>query len=217
MMLEAKARDEIVRHCHKLWQRSWVANHDGNVSARVGPNRVVCTPTATSKGDIDDGMLVVTDRAGKQLAGRRKPFGEYNIHLAIYRAREDVGAVVHAHPPFATALGVSGRELISFLPEAVVSLGTRIPVVPLTLPGAPALAAIEPFFSKYDAVLVSGNGVWAWGDDVEQAYLRLELVEHLAVIAHRAAAWGGPQPLPADMVEKLLEARKKAFPRLAAG
>ena len=113
---------------------------------------------------------------------------------------------------FATGLGVSGRELVVFLPEAVVSLGARIPLVPLAAPGAAAVTALLPFVEAHDAVLVSANGVWAWGDSVEQAYLRLELVEHLATIAARAAAWGGPHPLPADVVTQCLEARKKAFP-----
>ena len=211
-MNEARVRDEIARACARMAARGWVANHDGNVSARISPSRLVCTPTATAKEVVDADSLVVTDAAGRKTGGRGSPFSEYALHLAIYRARADVGAVVHAHPPFATGLGVSGRELVSFLPEAVVSLGVRIPLVPLAMPGAPAVAAAEPFFAKFDAVLVAGNGVFAWGDDVEQAYLRLELVEHLATIASRAAAWGGPQPLPQDMIEKLLEARRKAFP-----
>jgi L-fuculose-phosphate aldolase len=71
---------------------------------------------------------------------------------------------------------------------------------------------MAPFVAKFDAVLVAGNGVFAWGDDVEQAFLRLELVEHLATIAAQAERWGGPHPLPQDMIEKLLEARRKAFP-----
>jgi L-fuculose-phosphate aldolase len=216
VLIESKARGELVRYAQAMWQRGWVANHDGNLSARVGPNRIVCTPTATSKADVSDAVLVVTDNGGKQLAGRRKAFGELGMHLAVYRGRSDVAAVVHAHPPHATALGVSGRELHCFLPEAVVSLGTRVPLVPLAAPGSPAVAALEPRIAGFDAVLVAGNGVWAWGEDVEQAFLRLELVEHLARIAHDAAAWGGPQPLPGDLVEKLLEARKKAFPRLAS-
>ncbi len=211
-MNEARVRDEIAFACERMTARGWVANHDGNVSARVAPNRFVCTPTATAKALVRADALVITDGAGKQTGGRGKPFSEYTLHLGVYRARADVGAVVHAHPPYATALGVSGRELVSFLPEAVVSLGVRIPLVPLAAPGAPALAAMEPFFAKFDAVLVAGNGVFAWGDDVEQAWLRLELVEHLATIASHAAAWGGPQPLPQEMVEKLLEARRKAFP-----
>lgn len=215
MLVEAKARNEVARYCAALWSRGFVANHDGNLSARVGPGRVVCTPTATSKSDVTDGVLAVTDLGGRQLAGRRKPPGEFGVHLAAYRARGDVAAVVHAHPPYATALGVSGRELVCFLPEAVVSLGVRIPLVPLAAPGGPAVTAIEPFLVPYDAVLVAGNGVWAWGESVEQAFLRLELVEHLARIAHHASAWGGPQALPPDLVAQLLEARKKAFPRLA--
>ncbi len=216
MLVEAKARLEIVRYSNALWTRGWVANHDGNISARVGANRVVCTPTATSKADVVDSLLVVTDLGGKQIAGRKKAPGEFGIHLAGYRARGDVSAVVHAHPPFATALGVSGRELVCFLPEAVVSLGAKVPLVPLAAPGGPAVSAMEPFFAPYDAVIVAGNGVWAWGESVEQAFLRVELVEHLARIAHEASAWGGPQGLPQEMVTQLLDARKKAFPRLAA-
>ncbi len=212
MLVEAKARNELVRYSAAMASRGWVANHDGNLSARVGPGRVVCTPTATSKSDVTDALLVVTDLGGKQVSGRRKPFGELGIHLAAYRARGDVAAVVHAHPPYATALGVSGRELACFLPEAVVSLGVRVPLAPLAAPGGPAVTAIEPFLAPYDAVLAAGNGVWAWGESVEQAFLRLELVEHLARIAHEASAWGGPQALSPDLITQLLEARKKAFP-----
>ena len=214
-MFENKARAELVRHSEKLWTRGWVANHDGNLSVRVAPQRFVCTPTGTSKADVSDGSLLVTDAAGRILSGRKKPFGEYPMHLAIYRARSDVGAVVHAHPPYATALGVAARELVCFLPEAIVSLGVRVPLVPLATPGAAAVTALEPFLDGYDAVLVAGNGVWAWGEHVEQAYLRLELVEHLATIAAAAAPWGGPKALPADLVAQMVEARKKYFPRYA--
>jgi L-fuculose-phosphate aldolase len=211
--METRVREEVVRASHKMAARAWVANHDGNVSARVASNRVVCTPTATAKDRVRAQDLVVTDASGKQISGRGKTFSEFALHLAVYKSRADVGAVVHAHPPFSTALGVSGRELLCFLPESVVSLGTRVPLVALAAPGPAAVAAVGPFLKDFDAVLVAGNGVFAWGDDVEQAWLRLELVEHLATIASHASAWGGPQPLPQDMVEKLLEARKKAFPR----
>jgi len=211
--MEAKVREEIVRASQLMATRAWVANHDGNVSARVASNRLICTPTATHKSRVRAQDLVVTDAQGKQLSGRGRPFSEFAMHLAIYKARGDVGAVAHAHPAFATALGVIGRELLCFLPESVVSLGTRVPLVPMAAPGPAAVTAMEPFFKDFDAVLVAGNGVFTWGDDVEQALLRLELVEHLATIAAHASAWGGPQPLPRDLVEKLLEARKKAFPR----
>ncbi|MEZ4408737.1 MAG: class II aldolase/adducin family protein [Polyangiales bacterium] len=213
-MSESKVREEIARACGLMAERGWVANHDGNASARVGPNRLLCTPTATHKSRITAQELCVTDAKGKQVSGRGRPFSEYAIHLAVYRARADVKAVVHAHPPYATALGVSGRELRCFLPESVVSLGEKVPLVPLTAPGPDAVTAIEAFMAKHDAVIVSGNGVFAWGDDVDQAYCRLELVEHLATIASHAAPWGGPHPLPKTMVDALLEARKKVFGRV---
>lgn len=214
-MLEASVRGEVVRHCAKLWSKGFVANHDGNVSARPAPNRIVCTPTSTSKIDVTERSLLVVDAQGKVLQGEGKPFGELPMHLAVYRGRPDVKAVVHAHPPHATALGVTGRELLVFLPEAVVSLGTRVPVAPLAIPGAEGAAALGPYIDRFDAVLAQGNGVWAWGESVEQAYLRLELVEHLATIAHHAQAWGGAPALPEPTVKKLLEARKKYFPRTA--
>ena len=210
--METRTREDIVRACAHLAARGWVANHDGNVSAKSSPQRYLCTPGATHKSVIRVQDLLVTDAAGKQLSGRGKTFSEYALHLAVYRSRKHVGAVVHAHPPFATALGASGRELVTFLPEAVVSLGAKVPLVPLAAPGAAAVKALEPFVATYDAVLVAGNGVFAWGDDVDQALLRLELVEHLATIATHAQVWGGPQPLPQDMIAALLEARKKAFP-----
>ena len=211
MLVEARARAELVKYSARLGDRGFVANHDGNLSARVSEDRLVCTPTATSKADVDERGLVVTDASGLQLAGAKKPFGELNVHLAVYRGRADVAAVVHAHPPYATALGASGRELACFLPEAVVSLGPRVPLVPLATPGAAAVSAIGPSIAQYDAVLVQGNGVWAWGADVEQAYLRLELIEHLARIAHLAQPWVGPLPLPQEVLAPMIAARKKAF------
>jgi L-fuculose-phosphate aldolase len=101
----------------------------------VSPQRYLCTPGATHKSVIRAQDLLVTDAAGKQLSGRGKTFSEYALHLAVYRCAKTSGAVVHAHPPFATALGASGRELVTFLPEAVVSLGAKVPLVPLAAPG----------------------------------------------------------------------------------
>jgi L-fuculose-phosphate aldolase len=208
---EAILRRTLLRYSHAMYQAGWVANHDGNLSARVNADRFVATPTAMSKIDVGLDDLIVVDAEGKQLAGARKPFSEMALHRAVYAARPEVGAVVHAHPPFATAYGVSGRALPHpFLPEAVVSLGAEVPTVPITAPGGPAVAALSPFVRRCDAVIIAGNGVLAWGPDLELAYLRLELVEHLARIAHAAHALGGPTPLPADLVADLVKKRRSA-------
>ncbi|MCA9545334.1 MAG: class II aldolase/adducin family protein [Myxococcales bacterium] len=208
-MTEAQARRDLVRYSLAMHRAGWVANHDGNLSARVAPDRVICTPTAFSKADVTLSELVVVDDAGKKVAGARRPFSEIALHAAIYSARPDVHAVVHAHPQHATAYGVAGRTIPHpFLPEAVVSLGADIPLVPLTEPGTPAVAALAPFIRRCDAVAVAGNGVFAWGPTLELAYLRLELVEHLARIAWTAQPLGGVQALPPAMVASLVAKRR---------
>ncbi len=217
-------RAELVAVSQELHRRGWVANHDGNVTARMSADRFVATPTATSKRRIDDRNLIEVDGAGKVVGGSGKPFGELGLHLAVYQRRDDVGAVVHAHPPYATALAVSGSRLLErpFIAEAVVSLGPQVPTVPFALPGAAAREALLPFVADHDAVLIANHGALAWGADLEQAYLRLELVEHLARIATLAQATGGPAYLADSAVAPLLEARAraglgKAADRAAAG
>ena len=205
-------RGRLAATARELHARGWVANHDGNVTARLDAGRVLATPTATSKRVIEERSLIEVDAAGKLVAGSGKPFGEIGLHLEVYARRPDVGAVVHAHPPHATALAVSGSSLLErpFIAEAVVSLGPRVPTVPFAAPGAAAREALAAFVADHDAVLCAGHGAFAWGADLEQAYLRLELVEHLARIALLAQPLGGPQYLPDAAIAPLLEARARA-------
>jgi L-fuculose-phosphate aldolase len=215
---ERALRDAIATCAVRLHARGWVANHDGNVTARLGAGRVLATPTATSKAAITAAGLLVVDEDGKKLSGEGKPFSELGLHLTVYKNRGDVNAVVHAHPPAATGIACAGSSLLErpFIAEAVVSLGPSLPTVPYAPPGAAACAALAPFVLEHDAVLLANHGVFAWGADVEQAYLRLELVEHLAQIALHAEKVGGVRPLPESSLGALLEARRKAFPALAA-
>lgn len=207
-----KLRADVVAVSHRMHQNGWVANHDGNVSVRLKGDRFLITCTGISKRDVDDAALLVVDMDGKVLEGRRKPFSELELHLAAYRARPEVNAVLHAHPPYATAFGLAGKELCPIaMPEVMVSLGDRIPTLPRALPKDPA--ALERLFSaakEYDALVLSGNGTLTLGDDLTQALLRMELVEHYAKILHLAIPLGGVEPLAAPDVQKLLEARKKA-------
>lgn len=208
---ETQLRSTLVAVSRRLWERGWVANHDGNASVRLPRQRVLCTPTGESKAALKADMLLVVDETNKVVSGRLRPFSELALHRAWYEARPDVQAVVHAHPVTATAFAVAGRELPHpFLPEAVVSLGPSLPTVPLTAPGKEAVAALAPYLFDHDVLLLGGNGVLACGDDLEQAYLRLELVEHLARIAAQAELLGGVQRLPAHLLTPLLDARKRA-------
>jgi L-fuculose-phosphate aldolase len=207
-----KLRADVVGISHRLHGNGWVANHDGNVSVRLKGGRFLITCTAVSKRDIDDASLLVVDAQGKVLEGRRKPFGELEFHLATYRARPEAQVVIHAHPPVATAFGLVGQELSPIaLPEMVVSLGDRVPTLPRAMPKDPeGLKRVEAAAAEYDAFLIAGNGALTLGEDLTQALLRMELVEHYAKILMAARSLGTVQPLaPAD-VQKLLEARKKA-------
>ena len=210
-MSDAARRSEVAEYARRLHARGWVANHDGNVSVRLEPGRYLCTPTATSKADVTAELLLVVDEGGARVAGRTKPFGELGLHLTVFRNRPDVHAVIHAHPPTATGFGSAGLGLDEpLVAEAVVSLGPTVPLVPFALPGEAACQALAPYVAGYDAVLIAGNGVFAWGRDLEQAYLRLELVEHLAKIALTARQLGGARALPSAALPSLLESRRKA-------
>jgi L-fuculose-phosphate aldolase len=207
-------RSQIAQAARKLHAAGWVANHDGNVSARIGRDRFAITPTAVSKAEVDESMLVVIDSAGKVIEGARKPPGETELHLAAYRARPDVDAVLHAHPPFATAFGASRTPLEPIcLPEAVASLG-YIPLAPFGMPRSPqAVEAVSRCASEADAMLLPGNGALTLGPDVALCFLRMELVEHLAKVLHHARALGGAVGLPPEEMAKLLEQNKRTFPR----
>jgi L-fuculose-phosphate aldolase len=209
-----RIRATVADYARRLHARGWVANHDGNVTARLGPQgteRYLATPTAVSKAEIEADSLIVVDEGGARVSGGGKPFGEIGLHLTVYRSRSDVNAVVHAHPPTATGFAVAGVGLDRpIIAEAVVSLGVGVPTVPFAAPGEAACRALAGFVGNFDAVLIANHGVMAWGADVEQAYLRLELVEHLARIALVAQQLGGVRPLPDAVLGGLLESRRKA-------
>jgi L-fuculose-phosphate aldolase len=196
----------LVRYSRALHDRGWVANHDGNLSARLDSVRVLCTPTAVSKGDVCAEWLIVVDGNGELLQGTRKPFSELALHLAAYRARPEVGCVIHAHPPTATGFSVAGVELgHPFMAEPVVSLGRNIPTVAYDpSPKADTVQqGLAVALAEADAVLLERHGVLTVGESLEQAFLRMELVEHLARIALVAHQLGGVRALPGQDIEAL--------------
>lgn len=203
-------RVQVAEVARQLHASGWVANHDGNVTARDGAH-FLATPTATSKRLIGERDLIEVDSRG-HAHGSGRAFGEIGLHLVVYERRPDIGCVVHAHPPHATAIGASRSNPIErpFLAEALVSLGPRIPKIPYAQPGDAARVALAPWCELVDAVLLGNHGVIAWGADPEQAVLRLELVEHLAKIALAALPLGGVEPLPESAIAPLLAARAKA-------
>ena len=204
-MTEEQLRKDIVHFAHKIYRCGWVANHDGNLTARLGESSLLCTPTAQSKGEVGLEQLIVVDEKNNVITGTRRPFSELQLHRAAYRSRSEIGCVIHAHPPTATGFAVAGISLDPpFMAEPVVSLGTTIPLVPFFPPKDSRLdTAIEEGLSKSDVLLLANHGVLTVGATFEQAFLRMELVEHLAKIALVARQLGGPIALDSSVVESL--------------
>jgi L-fuculose-phosphate aldolase len=204
-MNEENLRLEMVRYSHLLHKMGWVANHDGNISAILSEGKILCTPTAQSKRLVGLEQLIVVDNQNNVLVGTRRPFSELQLHRAAYKARPEIGCVIHAHPPTATGFAVAGISLDPpFMAEPVVSLGATIPLVPFFPPKDDRLdKAIAEGLEKGDVLMLANHGVLSVGANFEQAYLRIELVEHLSKIALIARQLGGVIPLSSDIVGTL--------------
>jgi len=187
-----------------------VAANDGNISIRLDGERILATPTGMCKGMMESDDLIVLDRQGKKISGHRERTSEINMHLTIYDLRPDIRAVVHAHPPVATGFATAGKPLnLALLPEVIIAFGC-VPVAAYGLPGTHELTEpMRPLIPKHDALLMANHGAVCYGEDVFQAYFRMETVEHSARIQLVAELLGGPNVLPRREVEKLLDSRTR--------
>ena len=171
-------RETLCQVCLLLYQRGYVVSNDGNVSVRIGEDQVLITPSGVSKGRLTPDMLVVCDLEGRVLAGCLHPSSESAMHLLVYRERPDVGAVVHAHPPAATAFSICRRPLAQhYLTETISGLG-EVPVAPFALPSTSQVPdSLRPIVAGHNGALLANHGAIAWGRDLWQAFDRMEQVE----------------------------------------
>lgn len=198
------AKQAILSAGSQLWQRGLVAANDGNLSVRTGENALWVTPTGVSKGAMREDMLIKVDLDGNVIFGRWKPSSELKLHLRLYREDPAVRAVVHAHPPAATAFAAAGIPLDRpVLQEAVVQLGA-VPVVPFALPGSEAVAeGIVPYCRDSRALLLEFHGAVTWGDDMKQALHRMECLEQLATVTLHLKTLGCERVMPEQLVREL--------------
>jgi L-fuculose-phosphate aldolase len=215
---EKELRQDIVDVGKLVYQKGWVAANDGNISIRLDENRILCTPTATSKGLLTVDDLIIVDMQGNKIEGRKERTSEIAMHLLIMNMRPDVKSVVHAHPPVATGYATAGRSLnLALLPEVIIGLGC-VPLADYGLPGTTALTdGMLPYIPKYDAILMANHGAVCYGPDVFSAFFRMETVEHYARIALVAELLGGATVLPKVEVEKLFDSRTRYGVKAKAG
>ena len=199
--------------CRQLAAQGLIAGRDGNLSVRLGKGRVLVTPSGLIKSLLEPADMVEVDLAGTlRKRGARKPTSELDLHLRILRHRPDVQAVVHAHPPAATGFAVAGQEIPgNLLPELIFVVGP-VPLVPFGMPGTPELGdRIVPYIEdrRHQALLLANHGAVTMGRTLDEAWIRMETLEHAARIITAARAVGNPNPLNARAVETLEALRER--------
>ncbi len=208
---EAKAvKKEICAVGRKLWLRQFVDGNGGNISYRIGPNEVICTPTMVSKHDLTPADLCMVDLDGNQIAGTKPRTSEISLHLEIFKAVPEAKAAVHCHPPHATAYAVTGLVPPNLIiPEFEIFVG-KVAISPYETPGTDAFArTVLPFVKQHNTVLLTNHGVVCWADSVTVAEWNCEILDTYCTILMLAAQLGAPvlhipEPKAADLL-----ARKK--------
>lgn len=206
-----ETREIMCDICHKMWQLGWVAANDGNLSVKLPDGNFLATPTGMSKSFITPEKLVVINDMGEVLdaVNGYRPSSEIKMHLRCYREREDVGAVLHAHPPTATGYAVAHIPLDRYtMIETVAAIGS-IPVTPYGTPSTYEVPdAIAPYLQEHDVLLLANHGALTVGADAITAYYRMETLELFAKISLTAHLLGGEKEISKENIDKLIDLRK---------
>ncbi|MGC9194390.1 MAG: class II aldolase/adducin family protein [Syntrophobacteraceae bacterium] len=197
-------RLQMVEVCKKLHSGGLIAAGDGNVSYRLDKDLILITPGGVSKADIAPEEVAKTGMDATLLEGPLKPSSEIRMHLLVYKMRPDVSAIVHAHPPIATAFTLAGLPFESkVLPEVWLMLG-NVPVAPYATPATEEVArAIEPHVPNSRAILLERHGAVTFGQDLSQAWMRMEKLEHFARTLFHASMLRG-RKAPESLTQKQL-------------
>jgi L-fuculose-phosphate aldolase len=210
MVEEANIREEICDIGRRMYARQFVAGNAGNISCRRSDEVVVCTPTLICKGFMQPDDLCTLDLAGNQLSGKRQLTSEIRLHLEVYNHNPNIKAVVHCHPPHATAFAVAREDIpVGVLPEVDVFLGA-VPRAEYETPGGPDFAqTIRPFIGKANTVVLGNHGVVSWGQSVEQAYWHAEILDSYCHVLLLARQLGHVERLSEQKMQELRELRER--------
>lgn len=196
----------------RIWQREYVAANDGNITVKINGDEFLTTATGVSKGFMTEDMIITVNGKGDVIDNdpKFKPSSEVKMHMEVYKMRPDVGAVVHAHPPYTTAFAVLSKPLDKFiLPEAIITLGV-VPVAKYATPSTMEIPeSIRPYLDKSDAFLLQNHGALTVGVDLQTAYFRMETLEHYAKILHLAQSAGDINYIKGKELEDLIKIREK--------
>ncbi len=205
MEREQALKEEILTICRMMHRKNLIAGCDGNVSVKCD-DYLLTTPSGVNKGFLRTDQIIAVDWEGRLIQGEGVPTSEMAMHLAVYRLRSEVNAVIHAHPPLVTAFSVAGISLEEFiLPEVVMSLGL-VPTAAYATPSTPEVSAsIQGLIERYDALILERHGALTVGQDLVDAYNKMEKLEHSALVIFTALQLGRVRLLPPREVEKLIQ------------
>ena len=212
---EPQARQHVVDICRRLYDKGLIAAGDGNVSMKLDAERVLVTPSGFHKGFIRPDDLIITDLHGRRLKGQHNPSSEFLMHEQCYLERPDISAVVHAHPPYVVALALAGVTLSQcVLSETCLLLGPIL-TAPYSTPTTDEVPRVlKPYLRQANAIVLDRHGAITVGRTLDEAWHRMEAIEHAAKITQAARALGPVAPLPPAEVTKLQDlANKLGIPR----
>ncbi|SYZ72619.1 Class II aldolase/adducin-like protein [Candidatus Zixiibacteriota bacterium] len=207
-MKESEARQLLVKYGRRIYEKGFIAGTDGNLSVRLKSGAIVVTPAGRAKGFLAGQDMVVVDREGKITSSSGRPSSELLMHLAVYRNRPEITACCHAHPPFATAFSITGRKVPEgILPEVIVSVG-KISLIAYAPPGTEMVPkALEKYIKTSQAFILRNHGVLTIGRNMEEAYDRMETVEHYIKIIYIAETKGKLNFLDKNEIRRLEKIR----------
>lgn len=208
---ELALRKKIVEIHRRIYELGYSVDNDGNTSVRLASGRILITPKGHNKAALSPKDIVAIDGSGKPVAKNQFPSSETATHLAIYRARPDVAAIVHAHPPYAVACTLAGVSLEEpLLPELILSIG-KIPTTPYVTPGTDEAAeVVAERIRNHDGLIMERHGSVTVGTSLDEALLKLERLEHAAKIVAIARSMGPITPLATEEIKRLMTAVCKA-------
>ncbi len=211
MASEWQIKRDICDIGRRLYDKGFVAANDGNISVRIGPNRFLCTPTGVSKGFLKPADIAVVDDTGKQLSGNLPRTSEILLHLEIYHELSEINAVVHAHPPHATAFAVAGIPIPqNVMPEVEISIG-QVPLAEYDTPGSVDLPkTILPHLrNKANTILLANHGVVTCDKSLKKAHFHLETLDMYCDILLLSKQVGNIRQISEPKVRELLQFKKK--------
>ena len=209
-MTPEQIKQEICEVGHRLYHNGFVAANDGNISVKLNENEFYCTPTGVSKGSLTPDMIIKIDAEGNKIEGKLNPSSEIKMHLRVFRERPDVNAVVHAHPPVATAFTVAGIPLDRYiLPEAVLTIGD-VPTCEYATPSTMEIPdSLMPYIQEHDAFMLKNHGALTVGNTLTRAFFTMEEVEFNAKIMKYAMELGRIQEISEEKMYELMDLRAR--------